>query len=191
MGLRGGTHAAVSYAIRDGRLPGSAKRVGASGWDIDAELADQEWAGNAHKTVRSSVVPGVEPFAAPPLPQPAAPPRRRRQPDDMGGPVPNLIHSEAWKRGAEASLKMMEVKQRQGILLEASRIKPLIFQRHRQIRDAVQNIPSRVVDAIAATIGDLDTDKRHKIRAIIATECRRVMEDLAKNPLRFDTDEVS
>jgi hypothetical protein len=40
-----------------------------------------------------------------------------------------------------------------------------------------------VVDAIAAELGDLDTSKRHKIRVLVNAECRRVLEDLARNPV--------
>lgn len=186
-GLRGATHAAVSYAIRDGRLPTSAKRVGARGWEINAELADQEWSLNAHREERIAMGPKAPAsLADATVPEP----RSTRAPAVGPGNVPNIVHSEATKRRAEANLKVLDLEERMGALLEAKRIKPLIFARHRQFRDAVQGIPSRVVDAIAATIGDLDTDKRHAIRALVTTECRRVLEDLAKNPIQFNNDAV-
>ncbi|MCT0249766.1 hypothetical protein [Synechococcus sp. CS-205] len=170
-GLAGTTHVAVYYAATKGRLPTSAKKVG-GGWEIDAEIADQEWELNKRNPVmRVSAAGGMTMVEGPKL---AA---------DLPGGIPNLVRAESEKRRAEADLKIMQVKLRQGQLIEASKIRPLIFQRHRQFRDAVQNIPVRVVDSIAAIIGDLDTDQRHKIRTLVSTECRRVLEDLAKNPI--------
>lgn len=188
LGLVGTTHAAVSYAISSGRLPGSAKRVGVSGWDIDAELADQEWSLNTHRRQRLSMAPDSAAAAATTDTPP--PFRRKRSSLPAHGPdnIPNIVHSEATKRGAEANLKVLDLQQRMGTLVEASRVRALVFTRHRQFRDAVQGIPSRVVDSIVATIGDLSTDKRHAIRTLVSAECRRVLEDLAKNPLKFDDD---
>lgn len=175
-GLRGATHVAVLHAIQTGRLPASAKMVDGR-WQIDAELADIEWATNtrdvAPKTAKDQVARGLQNISG----------RRdgdRYGPDRDRRDIPDILQAEAMKRAAEAKLKILDLQQREGKLVERAdweRSTEVVF---RSLRDAVLGIPPRVVDAVCAVVGDLDVEQRHRIRAAIMGECRRVVEDISR-----------
>jgi hypothetical protein len=49
----------------------------------------------------------------------------------------------------------------------------------RLFRDAVQNIPIRVVNELAAVMGDVPPEKRHDMMLIMQREINRALEQLA------------
>lgn len=54
LGLRGGSHVAVLKAIERGRLMAPAVERKGRGWEINPELADQQWADTTHPAERGS-----------------------------------------------------------------------------------------------------------------------------------------
>ena len=46
-------------------------------------------------------------------------------------------------------------------------------------RDAVQNIPVRIVNELAAVVGDVEPGKRHEMLMIMQREINQALEELA------------
>jgi hypothetical protein len=101
LGLRGTSHVAVLNAINDGRLGAPAVQRQGRSWEINPELADQQWADATHPADRGTGHHrGQEPAAAEPEPdaqrqQPASKPAKRQSDATMPKGVPPRAVSEA------------------------------------------------------------------------------------------------
>tara|TARA_B100001059_G_C17758933_1_gene541642 strand:+ start:402 stop:947 length:546 start_codon:yes stop_codon:yes gene_type:complete len=164
--LVGKTPQAVRKAIKDGRIKDGYKQ-GRRGYLIDAEVANREWDSNTDQSQqRSSEVirqgqaasAGVEP---------------------AGGAI-NYSKARAVGETYKARLLELEYREKSNQLIPADDAKLAQFKISRIFRDAVQNIPVRVVSELAAIVGDISTEKRHEMMLVMQREIDRSLTQLAE-----------
>lgn len=158
---RGVSLAAVLGAISDGRIAESVRRRG-PGYQINPELADQEWETNTDSGSG----------------YPAHAKRRQTAPeqatgDDQPADVP-LTYAEARAQHErfKARLAQLEMEQREAKLVEADAVKREAFRVARLVRDALLNLPDRVAGELAAEANQFKVHQR------LVSEIRRALEDL-------------
>lgn len=127
-GLRGTSHVAVLKAIDTGRLTEPAVRKVNGRWQIDAPLADAQWAGNTSNMPDS----GTE------LPEPP----NTRQPHPEGG-GPSLAQAKRAKAVYEAELTRLELQRTKKELISADEVRQEASRMGRQVRDLLLTIPGR------------------------------------------------
>lgn len=157
--LRGISKAAVSLAISEGKLPKAAVKVG-RGWQIDADLADQEW--------RENTNPGM------------GAPTHDNAKGHNGGDTPvdvpmekqSLAASKAKREQFMAELARLEYEQKAGSLVSAEEVKKEAFKIARIVRDSILNIPDRVAAELAAETNQFRVHKR------LTEELRKALEEL-------------
>lgn len=155
---RGVSLAAVLKAITEERLKESVRRRG-PGYQINQELADQEWAANtdsgqgapAHAKNRAELV----------------------EPDDAepGEPI-SYAEARAQHERFKARLAQLELEQREAKLVEAETVKREAFRVARLVRDSLLNLPDRVAGELAAETNQFKVHQR------LVSEIRRALEDL-------------
>lgn len=141
--LRGLDKESVRLAVKDGRLVKSVKKNG-SRYDIDPELADEEWKANTN-------------------------PAKQRQTKNETSP-PSMAQARAVREMYAARLTQLEYEERSGSLCKVEDVKLSAFQSARLTRDAMLNIPARVVNEITALIGGLEAAKSHEVLLILQRE---------------------
>ena len=144
---------AVLEAIKRGRLSKSARKVGEH-WQIDPALGKIEFAKNvdvAKRPPRGEIAPVVN------------------GDDDY----PDFNESRAKREFHMAALAEMDVKEREGNLVNADQVRESAFKLARQTRDAMLNIPDRVSADLAA---ETDAFKAH---ARLTKEIREALSALA------------
>jgi len=154
-GLRGATQRTVIDAIRDGRLTTrSVCRDVRGHWSINPEIVDQEWSENtiAHNS-----------------PQP-------RSTD-----LPSRAQSQARKEAALARMAELDLQVKQGTLVEIEEVEAKWFTRGRQIRDAMEAIPARVIERLVAEIGEVGRQQQASIRLILEGEIKVALENLSRS----------
>jgi hypothetical protein len=147
--LIGVSRQAVLAAIKRDRLPKSARKVGEH-WHIDPALGKIEFAKNvdvAKRPPRDEIVSVVG--------------------GDDG--YPDFNESRAKRIFFEAKLAEIEVKTREGQLVDKAALKERSFKLGRLIRDGMLNIPDRVAADLAA-----ETDA-FKVHARLTKEIREVL----------------
>lgn len=152
---RGVVTAAVHKAIVEGRLSKSVKRKG-QGYQIDVELADQEWAAN---TDTGSGYP-AHAKNAPSAAQPS---------DDE---AITYAEARAQHERFKARLAQLELEEREGKLVEAEVVKQQAFRVARMVRDSLLNLPDRVAGELAAETNQFKVHQR------LTLEIRRALEDM-------------
>lgn len=143
--LRGLDKEAVRRAVIDGRLSESVSRNG-SRYDIDPQLADKEWRENTDPSKQNNT-------KGPKVAAPAS-----------------YTQARAVKEMYSARLTQLDFEERAGSLVKKEDVKLAAFQTARLTRDAMLNIPARVVNEIVALVGGLDAEKRHEILLILQRE---------------------
>jgi hypothetical protein len=151
---RGCTQPAVLAAISSGRLHRSVKRHG-NGYQIDVELADQEWSAN---TDSGSGTPGHTSSQAQPAPD-----------GDM--PI-SYAEARAQHERFKARLAQLELEEREGKLVQADDVRRESYRAARLVRDALLNLPDRVAGELAAETNQFKVHQR------LVLEIRRALEDL-------------
>jgi hypothetical protein len=141
--LRGLDKESVRLAVKDGRLVRSVKKNG-SRYDIDPELADEEWKANTN-------------------------PAKQRETKNQAAP-PSMAQARAVREMYAARLTQLEYEERSGTLCKVEDVKLSAFKSARLTRDAMLNIPARVVNEITALIGGLEAAKSHEILLILQRE---------------------
>ncbi len=134
-GLRGTSHVAVLKAIDTGRLTEPAVRKVNNRWQIDAPLADAQWAGNTNNMPDN----GTD------LPEPPS----TRQPHPEGG-GPSLAQAKRAKAVYEAELTRLELQRTKKELISADEVKQEASRLGRQVRDLLLTIPGRNAAKIAS-----------------------------------------
>ena len=134
-GLRGTSHVAVLKAIESGRLTEPAVRKVNGRWQIDAPLADAQWAGNTSNMPDN----GTE------LPKPP----NTRQPHPEGG-GPSLAQAKRAKAVYEAELTRLELQRTKKELISADEVKQEASRLGRQVRDLLLTIPGRNAAKVAS-----------------------------------------
>ncbi len=159
--LIGVSRQAVLAAINRGRLSKSASKVGER-WEIDPELGPVEYAQNVDMTRR--------------------PPRKGHEPViDGEGDYPDFNESRAKREFHMAALAEMDVKEREGKLIDRDKIRDESFRLGRRVRDAMLNIPDRISADLAA---EMDAFKVH-LR--LTKEIREALTDLVVSERNGDT----
>ena len=171
LGLRGTSHVAVLKAIERGRLMAPAVERQGRGWEINPELADQQWADTTHPAERGSGHHrGQEPTAAEPTAEvqqrPASRPARRQQDTAMPKGVPPRATSEAVIAAVKAKRETMALQQEEkklayiedkdmaynAVLLQlTTRAQSL----HKQIKAAIPHLTHRELEKIERMISDI------------------------------------
>src|SRR5262245_22397273 len=117
-------------------------------------------------------------------PSPAAPmPSPPTDPDTEYGDDPvsddaHYLRARAKKETAIAELRSLELREKQGELVDATAVQDAVFKRFREERDALQTWPARISAIIAADLG-VDAG-----RLLVALE-KHVREFLAGRSDRF------
>lgn len=147
---RGVSKPAVLQAIRNGRLSKSVRRDGKA-YQIDADLADQEWAANTQLDRGEHN-------------------NRLTLGDDIGGDNASYAVSRAKKEAYEAELARLKYEQQAGILVDAEAVKKQAFKVGRMVRDGMLNIPDRVSAELAGIDDSFSVHRR------LTEEIRKVLE---------------
>jgi hypothetical protein len=145
---RGVALSAVQKAISTGRISTMADGR------IDSGVADIEWAANTK----------------------ARPPAvRRQQGEDDGDAFGAAQYSKARavREHYQARLAKIEYEERVGSLVSKDEVQVASFNKFRQFRDAMLNIPDRIAAMLAAETGEA------KCYEILATEIRKALNDFA------------
>lgn len=157
-GLRGTSHVAVLKAIESGRLTEPAVRKIDGRWQIDAPLADAQWAGNTSNMPDN----GTE------LPEPP----NTRQPHPEGG-GPSLAQAKRAKAVYEAELTRLQLMREKKELLLVEEVKREAARLARQVRDLLLMIPARNA-AKLCTMQD-----QEDIRLLLQVEIESALRGLA------------
>lgn len=161
--LVGKTPQAVRKAISDGRIKKGVTK-GRRGYLIDAVVATGEWNSNTDESQvrtsdnsRQTTAPSVE------------------------TPLSSINYTKARAIGEtyKARLLELEYKERSIQLISANDAKIAQFKISRIFRDAVQNIPVRVVSELAAIVGEVSQEKRHEMMLVMQREIDRALTQLA------------
>jgi hypothetical protein len=167
--MRGVSPQAVRKAINSGRLRRSVVRDGRS-YMIDVDIADAEWGRNtASEQVRTAEQINAG--------KAAAQDRVADTPSLKG--APSYAQARAYGEGFKAKLLELEFRERAGQLTRKDDVTNATFKTFRLVRDAVQNIPIRVVNELAAIVGDVEPEKRHEMMLVMQREINRALEQFA------------
>jgi phage terminase Nu1 subunit (DNA packaging protein) len=88
--------------------------------------------------------------------------------------APDLLKAKARKEQALAEKHETQLAALRGTLINREQVNRFLFSTSRQTRDAFLSLPDRLAGPLAA-----ESDQ-HKVHQMITTECRRILEDLAK-----------
>ena len=152
--MRGVDKESVRLAVHDGRLVKSVTRNGRN-YSIDPELADEEWKANTN-------------------------PAKQRETKNKPAP-PSMAQARAVREMYAARLTQLEYEERSGLLCKVEDVKLTAFKSARLTRDAMLNIPARVVNEITALIGGLEAAKSHEILLILQKEIHSALSMEADN----------
>lgn len=157
---RGVSHAAVLKAITEERLKESVRRRG-PGYQINAELADKEWAANTDSGSGWPAHAKNKQTAA-------------AEPDTESDPDQPISYAEARAQHErfKARLAQLELEQREAKLVEVEAVQRESFRIARLVRDSLLNIPDRVAGELAAETNQFKVHQR------LVKEIRRALEDL-------------
>ena len=151
--MRGLDKESVRLAVHDGRLAKSVTKKGTR-YDIDPEVADQEWKANTNPAKQNNT--------------------KKKLAD-----APSMAQARAVREMYAARLTQLEFEERSGLLCKVEDVKLSAFKSARLTRDAMLNIPARVVNEITALIGGLEADKSHEILLILQREIHSALEQEA------------
>jgi DNA-binding transcriptional MocR family regulator len=169
--IKGVSAAAVSQAIKSGRIRGAVVTRGGREW-IDHDLALELWERN---TLQQPPPTAAAPRAVPAAEAPGPTDEQLRAfirglPEDQ---IPDLNESRARREHYQAEKARLEALQGRGELVPAEDVKREAFALGRQIRDAMQGIPDRVASLLAAA-----TDVR-EVHRMLSEEIRVALRGLA------------
>lgn len=169
---RGISPQAVRKAIKEGRLQRALSHDGRQTL-IDQAAADREWDANTQGSKR-------RPAAVINAGKAAA----QGRPVQSGAQTPqielNYTKARAIREHFAAKLAELEYREKAGQLLRADDVKLAVFKTKRLFRDAVQNIPIRVVNEVAALVGDVAPEIRHEMMLVMQREIDRTLEQLSE-----------
>ena len=151
--MRGLDKESVRLAVHDGRLSKSVTKKGTR-YDIDPEVADQEWKANTNPAKQNNTKKKI-------------------------ADAPSMAQARAVREMYAARLTQLEFEERSGLLCKVEDVKLAAFKSARLTRDAMLNIPARVVNEITALIGGLEADKSHEILLILQREIHSALEQEA------------
>jgi DNA-binding transcriptional regulator YhcF (GntR family) len=124
---------------------------------IDSDVADEEWARNT----------------MPKVPPPTRGGSRQEDDPDQALGASQYTKARAFREFYQARLAKLEYEERIGKLVSKDEVQVAAFNKFRQYRDAMLNIPDRVAAMLAA-----ETDAA-KCYEILATEIRKALNEFA------------
>jgi hypothetical protein len=151
--LRGLDKESVRLAVHDGRLNKSVTKNGTR-YDIDPAVADEEWKANTNPAKQNNTKKKI-------------------------ADAPSMAQARAVREMYAARLTQLEFEERSGLLCKVEDVKLSAFKSARLTRDAMLNIPARVVNEITALIGGLEADQSHEILLILQREIHSALEQEA------------
>jgi len=157
---RGISAAAVTKAVKEGRLLKAIIVGSKNKRSIDTEVADAEWAGSTDNTT-----------GAPAHANPRGHSGGMREAvasDD----TPTFMESKAKRESFLAELARLEYEQKSGTLVQVDDVKRESFRVARIVRDSMLNIPDRVAAELAA-----ETDP-FKVQQRLSAEIRLALIEL-------------
>ena len=143
LGLRGTSHVAVLKAIQAGRLAPPAVTRKGRGWEINAELADQQWADATDPKERGAGYHRGEepPPDAKPLP-PTKPPPQWQEPGNPKGVPPRAV-SESVLAAVKAKRETMALHREEKKLLPRDQVEKAMADNYTIIRTKLLALPTR------------------------------------------------
>lgn len=153
---RGVSGAAVTRAIKEGRLKKSVSYTPGGRPQIDPELGHAEWDKNTRPDKRNN------------------PNAKSVEVDEDDNPLASYAASRAKKEAYQAELARLEVQTRLGKLVDADEVKREAFNIARRVRDGLLNIPDRISAELA---GEGDAFKVHQM---LTDEIRKTLTELAE-----------
>jgi hypothetical protein len=164
---RGVSEAAVSKAVREGRISLIDKR-------IDPNVADVQWAANSRARAPSSQAgtagPGARPAAVSKVAGVASAPSGGHDGVDMPDQPGDYWQSRARREAAEAELAELKLAELRGLVLRREAVESATFNASRAMRDGLVNCSRR----LAADVATLSTP--HECEQIIAREHRMLLD---------------
>lgn len=173
--MRQVSRAAVTNAVKRGQI----QLVGEL---VDPIEADRTWPRAGSAPPQQPPTAAAPPAGGAPPPPPPPPPPRAPRTTSEGGRPENVTAYEAkadldWTR---AQLAALELAQAEGRLLDAAEVEKMIFEGYRTVRDALQNIPDTLADAVAVENSSI------VCRRLIETAIRQALNELHANLQRAD-----
>lgn len=164
--------AAVRKAIAEGRLK-SARKEG-KGWLIDAEAGVGEWDRNTSPQFQRGRM----------LARQIAQQEQQAPPPPAGGglggkAIPSQAQASAVRTMYQARLLELDLKQRQGELVNASDMDRVRFESGRRVRDALLRLGPLMVGEIAKAAGGLTPEQRAEVLLVIERHHVKALEALA------------
>lgn len=179
-------HTSVQYAISSGRLKKAVVVVGGKKL-IDPVIADREWKRNTDQSKPRNSVTG-KPRAKrkkgePPTPMDLDRARGKKAAAASGGGGNGKDQTNGaddsyseWRARREktlAALAVLDLEERQGLLVRASDVRCAAFECARKTRDQLLAMPDRV-SALLASVG-----KPQEVRAILDEEIEKICKEIS------------
>ena len=156
---------AVRKAIKEGRLVNGVKQ-GKRGYLIDPDIAVKEWRDNTNSSQQRP-------------PEVISAAKLNKTPEGLPSNI-NYTKARAHAELFKSKLLELEFREKAGQLLKATDVKVAQFQTIRMMRDAIENIPIRIVSEIAAVMQVDDTEIKHEILQILQREIKTVLNNIAE-----------
>lgn len=148
----------VVKAINSGRLAKSVTKLPNGRYEIDPDLADQEWQMNTDSGKHGKTRSFAEPPALLAAPEP--------------GETLTYAEARAQHERFKSRLAELEVATIEGKLVNADEVKRESFRTARQVRDSLLNLPDRLAAELAAETNQFKVHQR------LVKEIRRALEEL-------------
>tara|TARA_B100000459_G_scaffold52626_2_gene28146 strand:- start:5135 stop:5671 length:537 start_codon:yes stop_codon:yes gene_type:complete len=157
---------AVRKAIKEGRLVNGVKQ-GKRGYLIDPDIATKEWKDNTDTSQQRP-------------PEVISRAKLKQPPDGLPSNI-NYTKARAYAELFKSRLLELEYREKAGQLLRANDVKVAQFNTIRMMRDAIENIPIRIVAEIAAVLQIDDAEQKHEILQILQREIKTVLNNIAES----------
>ena len=166
---RGVTGRAVRKAIADGRIVKGAVQAGKRRWQIDPEIADQEWQRNTSPAKQRGK---------------AAERARELEHQQVSTPdvlskAPSHAQAQALRTLYQAKLLELDLKERQGQLVPKSDVERVWFEEGRRVRDSLRRTPQLMIGDIARAAGGLTPEQRAEVLLVLERHLVKALEGLA------------
>jgi hypothetical protein len=165
---RGVTGRAVRKAIADGRIVKGAVQAGKRRWQIDPEIADQEWQRNTSPAKQR----GQAAERAREL-------ERQQGAPDVLAKAPSHAQAQALRTLYQAKLLELDLKERQGQLVPKADVERVWFEEGRRVRDSLRRTPQLMIGDIARAAGGLTPEQRAEVLLVLERHLVKALEGLA------------
>ena len=161
---------AVHKAIKSGKISRGYVEVGPGKFKIDPDVAASEWGKNFDPSYSSSpkIREALQPKAVPDV-----------QPQT--GSDSSLASAKKAQAILRAKLLDLELREKQGQLVDKQQVYKQLFEMGQQIRSAILTVPDRVIDTLIATT---DRNAAHTILVNELTEALISLSEIADKKTR-------